>query len=157
MDTDGCLRPSNTAGLDRHQQIGQCDWTPYPAEAPAITNPYMLEAKNQGKSMLDLNPVKDLNNPLDKSSSIVYPIASSDSCAPTDSGFITANAVDSRAEFPTLAPTEDVSAPPADIANPFMLSNGGDGGGLFILGRRRVIAVSITQPLQMALERNAPH
>lgn len=46
-----------------------------------------------------------------------------------DSSFTTAKAVDSGAEFSTLAATTDnVSALPADEVNLFILSNSGDGG-----------------------------
>lgn len=49
LDIDGCLRPSNWAGLARKEQLGQCAWIPYPGEAPAMANPYALEAKKNGE------------------------------------------------------------------------------------------------------------
>lgn len=62
----------------------------------------------------------------------------SNTWAPTDSNFTTANAVDSGAESSTLAPTDNLSAAPATEANLFILSNGGGGGGLSALERRRI-------------------
>lgn len=140
LDRDGCVCPSNWAGLVRQEQLDQCTWIPYPAEAPAMINPYMPGAKKPGKSVdqlrksiLDDNPLKDSTN------SMADPSVSN-TWAPTDSSFITANAVDSRAEFSTPDITENVSVPPAAKANFFIPSNGGGGGGeLFALGRRRIL------------------
>lgn len=139
----------------------------YPVEAPAMANPYALAAKKPGKSVNEMrklfedhNPLKNINNPFDSTDSMVDPDPStaSNPWAPTDSSFTTANAVGSGAELSSLATTDDVSAPLADEVKLFIPSDGGGGdGGLFALGRRRIVQAKKRElSTNDKLERNSP-